>query len=302
MNRTIKGQTKGEWRRRGFLAYCILPSLILYLTFMIYPTLNVFGNSLFHWSGLSPNKRFAGLENFANLMNDRVFWLAFRNTIFLMSVVTVITMALSLFLAFFLTKTRLKERNVYRTLFFFPNVLSFVVIGTLFKNIYAPSTGILNNLLKLFGLDSWCHAWLGESGTVLWAIAAAMIWQAFGYYMVMYIAGMDSIPRDVYEAADIAGASKFRQFFAITVPLTWEIIRVTLVFFIASTLSTSFLVVSVMTNTSQNYSSEVLLSYMYRQAFTNANFGYSMAVAVFIFLFSLFLAIVVNILTGKKEN
>jgi N-acetylglucosamine transport system permease protein len=269
---------------------------------MIYPTLNVFGNSIFHWSGLSPHKRFAGLENFARLMEDKVFWLAFRNTIFLMVVVTVITMALALFLAYTLSKTKLKERSAYRTLFFFPNVLSFVVIGTLFKNIFAPNTGILNNLLKAVGLESWCRAWLGESETVLWAIAVAMIWQAFGYYMVMYIAGMDTIPKDVYEAADIAGASKFRQFFAITVPLTWEIIRVTLVFFIASTLSTSFLVVSVMTNTSQNYSSEVLLSYMYRQAFTNANFGYSMAVAVFIFLFSLVLAVIVNALTGKKED
>lgn len=267
---------------------------------MIYPTLNVFGNSFFHWSGLSPVKRFAGLENFADLLNDKVFWLAFRNTIFLMAAVTTITMSVSLFLAFFLTKTKLKEKNAYRTLFFFPNVLSFVVIGTLFKNIFAPHTGILNNFLKALGLSSWCRAWLGDSETVLWAISAAMIWQAFGYYMVIYIAGMDSIPKDVYEAAEIEGASKFRQFFAITVPLTWEIIRVTLVFFIASTLSTSFLVVSVMTNTSQNYSSEVLLSYMYRQAFTNANFGYSMAVAVFIFFFSLALALTVNFLTRKK--
>lgn len=269
--------------------------------FMIYPALNLFGNSVFSWSGLSLNKRFNGLENFSRLMHDQGFWHAFKNTIFLMIVVTVITMSLSLFLAFFLTKTKLREKNVYRTLFFFPNVLSFVVIGTLFKNIYAPNTGILNSFLSAVGLSSWCHAWLGESETVLWAIAVTMIWQAFGYYMVMYIAGMDSISNDVYEAADIAGASRFRQFFAITVPLTWEIIRVTLVFFIASTLSTSFLVVSVMTNSGQNYRSDVLLSYMYRQAFANANFGYSMAVAVFIFMFSLVLAVVANALTGTKD-
>lgn len=292
---------KAKLRKTGFILYCILPSLVLYLVFMILPTIQVFSNSIYNWSGLSPVKDYIGIQNFKTLFNDEIFWISLMNTIKLMLIVTIVTMSISLTLAFCLTKTKLKEKNFYRTIFFFPNVLSFVVIGILFKNIFAPNSGILNSLLNTIGLSGLTHAWLGEPNTVIGAIATAMIWQAFGYYMVMYIAGMDSISPEVYEAAEIEGASKFQQFYSITIPMMWRLIRVTLVFFIASTLNTSFLTVSVMTNGGPNYRSEVLLSYMYRQAFINSNFGYAMAIAVFIFVFALTLALVINILTKEKD-
>ncbi len=128
-----------------------------------------------------------------------------------------------------------------------------------------------------------------------------MIWQAVGYYMVMYMAGMDGIPKDLYEVADLEGLSKFKQFFTITIPLLWEIVRVTVVFFIISTINMSFVFVKIMTPTGgpQGHS-EVLLSYMYKQAFTNSNFGYAMAIGVFIFLFSFALALLSNKLTKKE--
>ena len=160
----------------------------------------------------------------------------------------------------------------------------------------------MNSLLNGVGLDGLTHAWLGEGKTVLWAIVIAMIWQAVGYYMVMYMAGMDGVSPEIYEAADIDGASKFTQFFKITIPMIWGIIRVTIVFFITSTLNMSFLFVNVMTNGGPNGKSEVLLTYMYRQAFTNANFGYAMAVAVVVFLLAFILAILSNILTAKKDE
>ena len=215
--------------------------------------------------------------------------------------VTIFTMILSLFLAYTLSRTKLKEKNIYRTLFFFPNVLSVVVIGVLFKQIYTPKTGILDAGLEKIGLSSLTHAWLGEPETVLWALGIAMIWQAFGYYMVMYLAGMDSISPDLYEVADLEGASKLYQFFHVTLPLMWEIVRVTLVFFIITNINMSFLFVDVMTDGAPNGRSEVLLSYMYRQAFTNSNFGYAMAVAVMIFLFSFALALIINRLTQRKD-
>lgn len=298
----LKNSLASDRRRRaGFLAFCVIPSALLYLLFMVYPAINVFATSVYNWSGLSPVKTFVGLQNFATLLHDDLFWTSFKNTLFLMVVVTVATMALAMFFAYALTQSRLKEKNLYRVLFFFPNVLSIVVIGTLFSNIYSPNTGILNNMLRAVGLDNWCHAWLGKKETVLWAVAIAMIWQAVGYYMVMYLAGMDSISPELYEAADIEGATNWCKFRRITLPLMWEIVRITLVFFIVSTLNMSFLFVTVMTNGGPNGGSEVLLSYMYRQAFTNANFGYAMAVAVVIFLFSLVLALVLNKLTGEKE-
>lgn len=288
-------------KQRGFLLFCIVPSLLLYLYFMVYPSIKVFVNSVFNWSGLSAEKTFVGFENFKTLFHDERFWTSFKNTIFLMIFVTIFTMFLSMFLAYTLTRTKLREKNLYRTLFFFPNVLSVVAIGVLFKQIYAPQTGIINAALEKLGLTSLEHAWLGEPKTVLWAIGIAMIWQAFGYYMVMYLAGMDSISPELYEVADIEGASKTYQFFKITLPMMWEIVRVTLVFFIISNLNMSFLFVNVMTDGAPNGGSEVLLSYMYRQAFSNSNFGYAMAVAVIIFLFSFALALIINRLTKRKE-
>lgn len=211
-------------------------------------------------------------------------------------------MCLSLALAYALTRTKLREKNLYRTLFFFPNVLSIVVIGALFEQIYSPNTGILNSGLEKLGLSGLKHMWLGDPKTVLWAIGFAMIWQAFGYYMVIYLAGMDSISPELYEVAEIEGASKIYQFFKVTLPLMWEIIRVSIILFINSNISLSFTMVTVMTDGAPNGSSEVLLSYMYRQGFGNANYGYAMAIAVFIFLFSFGLALVASWMTKNRSE
>ena len=292
---------KQQTRRNIAITVSLLPALALYALFVIYPTFNVFRTSMYQWSGLSKQKTFIGFENFIRLFNDNKFWTALQNTIFLLIFCTAVTMILALFFAAALTQSKLKEKNFYRVLFFFPNVLSIVVIGVLFSNIYEPNMGILNSLLRGIGLNSLAQPWLGSGKTVLWAIGVAMIWQAVGYYMVMYMAGMDGISPELYEAADIDGASKFVQFFKITIPMIWGILRVTLVFFITSTLNMSFLFVNVMTDGAPNGSSEVLLTYMYRQAFTNANFGYAMAIAVIIFIVAFALAIISNILTKKND-
>ncbi|MBC8578068.1 sugar ABC transporter permease [Lachnospiraceae bacterium NSJ-12] len=292
---------KQQTRRNIAITVSLLPALALYALFVIYPTFNVFRTSMYQWSGLSKQKTFIGFENFIRLFNDTKFWTALQNTIFLLIFCTAITMILALFFAAALTQSKLKEKNFYRVLFFFPNVLSIVVIGVLFSNIYEPNMGILNSLLRGIGLNHLAQPWLGSGKTVLWAIGVAMIWQAVGYYMVMYMAGMDGISPELYEAADIDGASKFVQFFKITIPMIWGILRVTLVFFITSTLNMSFLFVNVMTDGAPNGSSEVLLTYMYRQAFTNANFGYAMAIAVIIFIVAFALAIISNILTKKND-
>lgn len=287
-------------RRNIFMAICTVPTLMLFVLFTVIPTFNVFKMSLYKWSGLSVDRKFVGLENFKILFKDDRFWRAFNNNLFFMVVVTSITMAIALFFAVVLIQTRLREKNFYRVIFFFPNILSLVVISILFVYIYDPSIGILNSLLNGVGLGNLRRAWLGEADTVLWAVAATMIWQGIGYYMVMYMAGIDGIPKELYEAATVEGAGKGRQFIAITIPLLWEIIRVTIVFFITSTLNMSFIFVKVMTAGGPNGKSEVLLSYMYKQAFEQANYGYAMAVAVIIFLFCFGLAGLSNKLTKTE--
>lgn len=287
-------------KKKMFIAWCIIPALVLFLVFMVYPIIKGFSMSLYSWSGLSDNATFIGFDNFKTLMTDDYFIKALKNTGFLLIVFPVATIIFSLLLAVFLTQGKLKEKNFYRLVFFFPNVLSMVVIGVLFTYVYDPSIGILNSFLEKVGLDVFAHAWLGDSKTVLWAVALAMVWQAVGYYMVIYMAGLDGIPPELYEVADIEGATFWQRFRFVTLPMIWEIVRVTLVFFITGVFNLSFIFVNVMTLGGPDGNSEVLLTYMYKQAFTNANYGYAMAIGVVIFIMAIGMALVMNKLTEKE--
>ena len=288
-------------KKKIFIGWCIIPALILFLIFMVYPIIKGFSMSFYSWSGLSDNAQFIGLENFKTLFSDAYFLKALKNTGFLMVVFPLLTIIFSLLLAIFLTQGKLKEKNFYRLIFFFPNVLSMVVIGVLFTYVYDPSIGILNSFLEKIGLDAWAHAWLGDPKTVLWAVVLAMVWQAVGYYMVIYMAGLDGIPPELYEVADIEGASFAQKFRYVTLPMIWEIVRVTLVFFITGVFNLSFIFVKVMTGGGPDGNSEVLLTYMYKQAFTNANYGYAMAIGVVIFIMAIGMAVILNKVTEKKE-
>ena len=156
-------------------------------------------------------------------------------------------------------------------------------------------------LLSIFkGSNAEPTLWLGDQKIVIFSIAGAMIWQAIGYYMVMYMASMASIPESLYESASLEGAGRIRQFFDITLPLIWTNIRTTLTFFIISSINLSFLFVKAMTSGGPDGSTEVFLSYMYKQAYTNSSYGYGMAIGVVIFVFSFALSAIVNHITKRE--
>lgn len=289
-------------RRQWFIALCLLPGLLLFGCFKVYPTIQVFYKSLFMWTGIGDAPRFIGLQNFTEMFQDDVFLLAIKNTGFLMLIVPIITLSIALMNATILTRSKLRERALYRTVFFFPSILSFVVIAILWSFIYHPTIGFLNSGLELIGLGEYAMAWLGDQRTVLWALAVTLVWQAAGYYMVMYMAGIDGISPELYEAAGMDGANSLQQFFYITVPMLWEIVRITIVFSINGVLTISFVIVSVMTAGGPDRHSEVAMTYLYGQAFTNSNFGYAMAIGVFIFVVSLLLALLSNKLTERGSS
>ncbi len=286
-------------KRNLFLAACVLPSLILFAVFIIYPTVKVFISSLYQDSGLGNVSQFVGMDNFKAMFQDDVFYIALKNTGFLMIVSGVPTILLALFFAAMLTSRKVKESNFYRVVFFFPSILSFVVIAILWSFIYHPTMGIINPVLHLFGMADLDIPVLGNKNTVMWAIAVTMIWQAAGYYMVMYIAGIDGISKEIYEAADIDGATGIQSFWTITVPLLWDILKTTIIFAINGVITNSFTIVRVMTDGGPDRDSEVLLTYMYKHAM-NASFGYAMAIAVFVFAISIVLSIISNKVTGRE--
>lgn len=289
--------------KRRFVILCLAPAVILFAIFMIYPTINVFLMSTLKWGGFSDIKEFVGINNFVILFQDMNFIRAFQNTIFVIVVVTVFTLALAILFAAILVREKLKGQNFFRVIFYIPNILSIVVIGAIFSAIYDPSTnGLLNSFLSLFHGEGWIGVqFLGNQSIVMYSIAFALIWQAIGYYMVMYMANMSSIPAHYYEAAELDGCGKIKQFFMITLPLIWTNIRTTLTFFVISTINLSFLLVQVMTTGGPDGASRVLLFYLYDQAYNNASYGYGMAIGAVTFLFSFLLSATINKITERDE-
>ena len=288
--------------KRNFIIACLAPALILVSIFMVYPTLNIFYVSLFKWGGLSASKTFVGLNNFKILFKDLFFIKSFQNTILLIVVVTIITFGLAIAFANLLVREKLKGTGFFRVIFYIPNILSVAVISAIFAQIYAVDTGgLINSVVGIFKPENWSNIkFLGDSNLVVYSIIGAMIWQAIGYYMVMYMASISSVPEALYEAAKIEGASKTQQFFQITLPLIWSNLRTTLTFFVISTINMSFLFVKVLTSGGPGGSSEVFLSYLYKQAYDNASYGYGMAIGVVVFLFSFALSAVLNKVTARE--
>ncbi len=294
------GTRAGRRGNTGFVLACLLPALVLFAVFMVIPTVNVFRMSLYTWSGFSPEMHFVGLDNFTKLFDDAQFLRAFQNTVALLVVVTVVTMGMGLLLAAVMTRQRLRGRNVYRFILYVPSVLSVVVIAAIFSAVFDQQNGLLNGTLKLLSLDGLQQVWLGNQRLVIYSIAIAMIWQSVGYYMVLYMSSMASIPEELYESSAIDGASASRQFFQITLPLIWQNLRTTLTFFVMSAVNLSFVLVRAMTGGGPDGASEVLLNYMYKQAYTNSSYGYGMAIGVVIFAFSFLLSLLVSRATRRE--
>ena len=289
----MKNRRKRE--KNLFILVCLLPALILFFTFLIYPTIEVFRMSMFKWGGFSNNQHFVGLDNFKILWQDENFFRTIQNTILLIVVVTLFTVVLAVLFAAILSTEKIRGNNFFRIIFYIPNILSIVVIAGIFSAIYDPKAGLLNAVLP----EAWNKLWLGDQSIVIYSLAFALIWQAIGYYMVMYMAGMANIPASLYEAADLDGAGKIGKFFNVTLPLIWNSIRTTLTFFIISTINLSFLLVQILTDGGPDGSTEVFLSYMFKQAYTNSSYGYGMAIGVVIFIFSFGLSGIVSHITKR---
>lgn len=285
-----------------FICISVLPAVILTLMFTIWPTAQALYLSFTNATSLGLNNKFVGLDNYIYMFHDKSFIQALKNTAKLMAVVPVITIFCSLVLAFVLNQCKLKEMVLYRTIFYFPNIVSLTVVGIIWSFVFHPNVGIVNKILGAVGLESLQRSWLGDSKTALWCIAFTLLWQAAGYYMVMHIAAMDGISPEIYESATLDGASAWRKLVSITIPLMKDIIGITFVLALSGTINLSFVLSQVMTGGGPNGASSVLLQYMYTQGFVNGNFGYAMAITVFTLAISVALSMLSRKLTDASEG
>ncbi|MFZ2702646.1 MAG: sugar ABC transporter permease [Gemmiger qucibialis] len=285
-----------------FICISVLPAVILTLMFTIWPTVQALYLSFTNATSLGLNNKFVALDNYIYMFHDKSFIQALKNTAKLMAVVPVITIFCSLVLAFVLNQCKLKEMVLYRTIFYFPNIVSLTVVGIIWSFVFHPNVGIVNKILGAVGLESLQRSWLGDSKTALWCIAFTLLWQAAGYYMVMHIAAMDGISPEIYESATLDGASAWRKLVSITMPLMKDIIGITFVLALSGTINLSFVLSQVMTGGGPNGASSVLLQYMYTQGFVNGNFGYAMAITVFTLAISVALSMLSRKLTDASEG
>ena len=279
--------------RSRFIALCVAPAAILFFVFMVMPTFNVFRMSLFERGAYSPTETFVGINNFKVLLKDTT---SMQNTILLIVTVTIITFFFAIVFAAILTREKIKGQNFFRIIFYIPNILSIVVIAGIFSAVYKPdTTGMLNNIFTFFAGRDIAVLWKTQPMVIV-SVIIAMVWQAIGYYMVMYMASMSAVPASLYESAGLDGAGRLTQFFQITLPLIWTNIRTTLTFFIISTINMAFLFVKSMVAPGM---ADVGLSFMYAQKDAGL-YGYSMAAGVIIFLFSFLLSALVNKVTERE--
>lgn len=293
-----------HYQKNRLIIPFLLPALILYGVFVIYPYIRAFYISLTSWSGVSANMPFVGLDNYVDLLTDGRFLGALARNGQLLIVLPLGTILVALTFAALFTQggTGIMGSSFYRVVYFFPQVISAVIVGILFQYVYNPRYGLLNTSLEKIGLDRLTRTWLGDPSTILWAIAFVAIWSAVGFYMVIFIASMQSIPTSFYEAAVLDGATRWRQFRDITLPLMWETIRTTLIYIGIQALD-MFVLVQVMTggaSTSASRNAEVVAVYMYVEAFGKSRWGSAAAVGVVLLILTMLLSVVIMRVTRRE--
>lgn len=284
-----------------FLAFCLLPTFIVFLIFTLYPMVNGVYLSFFDWSGTSAVKDFIAFDNYKRLWNDSVIPKTILNDYFFVVTKVIGIMLLSLFFAVALTQLKIKEAPFYRIVFFFPNIMSVVVIGILWQFIYDPDMGLVNGLLELVGLESWTRPWLGTMEWALPAVTIVAIWAGIGLFMLLLMGGIMNVPRNLYESAEIDGASEWQQFWRITVPLIWPQIRTSIIYIVITSLNGSFVLVQVMTNGGPGNATEVMGSYLYQKAFEDFQFGYGATIGVLILVISLATVLIMQFLLKRER-
>ena len=291
---------KAQVQRNLFLLVAIAPPFGGYLLFTLYPNILSIYYAFLKWDGMVAPE-FVGFQNFISLVQDQFVWRALSHNLFLLIVVPISVLVLSLLLAYLLSYKNLKESKYLKLLFFFPNVLSTVVIALLWQFIYDGNYGILNELLNFIGLDVGNFYWLGDEKTALWAVVPAWVWGSVGLYVIIFANAMDAIPKSYYEAAVMDGASDWTLLFKITLPTIMPVIRVSILFLILLTIK-GFDMMLILTNGGPAGATDVIGLYIFNLAFGEGshNYGYASAIGILLFVILLVLKLIMDKYMNKR--
>ncbi|UVY84519.1 sugar ABC transporter permease [Brachybacterium sp. NBEC-018] len=261
------------------------PALVIYLAFLVWPALQALWISLTDWDGLSDTQHFVGLANYTAMLSDSVVGIAAVNNVLWALVTIALPMVLGLLLAVVLNR-RSRTSPVLRSVFYAPAVLPLVSIASIWAWLYDPTDGAINTVLGALGLDALQQSWLGQDSTALWAVMIPAVWVRTGFPMLLYLAALQSIPSEQYEAASMDGANRWQQFWRITVPSLRDTHYIVLALSLIESFK-AFDLVYAMTYGGPGYTTQVMGTWMYANVFQYFEAGYGTAIAVVITLVAL---------------
>ncbi len=277
----------------------LLPAMAIYLVFALYPTFSVVEYSFTDWDGINPKREYIGLANYERLFSDKIFWEAFRNTFVWSGVIIVINVGIGLVIAAMLARVW-KARLIIQTAIVLPVVISPMAVATIWRWMYQPK-GVVNQVLEAIGLGMLKTPWLGSPDAVLYALAFAHSWSTIGLSVIIFLAGLQGVDEDLYEAARVDGATPIQSFRFVTLP---ALRPVTAVVFIL-TLTQSFKVFDIVWATTQGGPirfSEILSTYMYKRGALENDYGYGASIGVaLLVIVSLATAIYMRIQTREER-
>jgi N-acetylglucosamine transport system permease protein len=282
--------------------------LALYGVFVLAPFAQAFWLSLTSWTGYTATQPYVGLANYRELFSDPQFWQSLEHNGLLLLVVPLATVVLGLFLATALNVGTsagqvkgVRGSAFYQKVYFLPHVLPVVIVGVLWQFLYNPQLGLVNSGLDKLGLGSLKQTWLGDPSVALWSLAAIMLWTGTGFYVVLFSAAMQSIPREIYEAADLDGASRLSTMRKITLPLLRETVQVSWIYLGIGALDAFALFQVLLPDGGPSGSTNVVAQYLYQSAFENGRMGYASAIGVVLCALTLLLA-GVTFLISRRES
>jgi ABC-type sugar transport system permease subunit len=278
----------------------LLPSMVFLGVFFLYPTLMSFRYSLTDWNGIRRDISFVGLDRFYQVVSSRQFRQVLWNTIYLAAIYVPVLNAAAMSLALAVNRCGKKLGNLFKTILFFPNVLALAVVGYVWKMLYDTNMGVINRFLRGIGLAAVAKDWLGLNATVLPSISLTIIWQAVGYYMVIYLAGLMAIPGELYEAADMDGASPWQVFKSIIFPMMAPSLTINMVLSTIGILS-CFDLPYTMTKGGPGFASTTLALQIYNYNYKYMQPAQGMAMSVIMGLINVTIALILLTILKKRE-
>ena len=282
------------------LIFFVGPTVFLLSLFLLWPIIESFRLSFFDWNGLDPTMKNVAFANWSELFGDKYFWLAVRNgfILLIMSILVQVPMGLGLAVLLYRAGNRFR---IYKFAYFFPFLMSSVAVGILFRQVFDPNFGLINSVLVQLNLDSWALDWIGDPKIAIYSVSLLVCWQFIPFYILLFLAALNGVPREVEEAASIDGAKDWKMFTKIHLPLLKGSLITAITLMVIGSLK-YFDLMWVMTGGGPSYSTSTMATYLYQSAFKSYRVGYGSTIASALFLIVFAMAMLINFLSKRSRD